>query len=130
MLTMASGVVAPLVKESRCERERRKRAKRRAAEKRKSARMIQLVVERVASVRSVPAVAVVISGCECQRIAAARSLAMALCVEAGVPTFHVARAFQRNWATVYAARRYHNRRRSAHEAFRTEWHNLLKGLRR
>jgi chromosomal replication initiation ATPase DnaA len=61
---------------------------------------------------------------ECERVASARAFAMALCACEHVPLCHIARAFGRDWSTVYSAEQTCARRYRQSAAFRTEWDSI------
>jgi len=58
------------------------------------------------------------------KVAGAKSMAMGICGYLGVPICHVARAFGRDWSTVYSAEMTCSRRYRNSSAFRLEWDNI------
>lgn len=89
---------------------------------------IRVIVERVAEVRAVDAVKMLNGTREIERIASARSMAMAACVAVNVPLCHVARVFKRQWATVYQAEAIACRRYRNSANYRREWDLVTKGM--
>lgn len=89
---------------------------------------IQTIVERVAEVRGVEAKELFLTRRESEKVASARSLAMAACGAVGVPLCHIARAFGRQWQTVHSAEMQASRRYRNSANFRVEWDKITAGL--
>ncbi len=102
-------------------------ARTRDHERGRSKATILRIVEQVAELRGVGWEAIFSRRRECERVASARTLAMAACAAAGVPLCHVARAFSRTWETVYSAETNCSRRYRTSAGFRREWQQLTGG---
>lgn len=85
---------------------------------------ITRVVELVAEARSVSPLLIMSNRRECESIASARSMAMALCVEIGIEPCHIARAFRRCWETSYHALKVSETRYRNSAAFRAQWDRI------
>lgn len=96
-------------------------------EKPRSKGRIQVIVERVAEVRGVDARALFLMRRESERVAGARSVAMAACCAVGIPICHIARAFGRQWNTVHSAEMQASRRYRNSASFRAEWDKITEG---
>jgi hypothetical protein len=117
----------PVRKESR--RSHRKEMQRQARKSRAS-RVIVQVVEMVAKRRGVKYQAMISLDRGTPAAADARVLAMGLCCALEVEQFIVARAFNRDWATIYSAqvRCSSLYGRKANKAFRKEWDELFSAV--
>ena len=89
---------------------------------------IQIIVERVAELRGVAAADLFLRRRESETVASARSLAMAACCSVGVPLCHIARAFGRQWQTVYSAEMQASRRYRNSAVFRHQWDTITRGM--
>lgn len=98
------------------------------AQKPRSKVTIRIVIERVAEIRGVDAAQLLLTNRESERVASARSLAMAACAAVGVPLCHVARTFRREWQTVWSAEGMASRRYQNSASFRAEWNKITAGL--
>lgn len=98
------------------------------AQKPRSKERIRRVLELVAEIRGVNAESILLTQRESERVASARSMAMAACVAVGVPLCHVARAFRRDWATVWVAEVRASRQYQNSANYRTEWDKITAGL--
>lgn len=102
--------------------------RRRDFERGRSKTQIKQVLERVVVLRSVTHKDLIAAKGGDKGVLEARSLAMAACAAVGVPLCHIARTFNRNWATVYTAERKNAERYRKSEDFRKEWDSITKGL--
>lgn len=98
------------------------------AVKSRSKDQIQTIVERVAEVSGVAAADLFLRQRESETVARARTLAMAACCSVGVPLCHVARAFGRQWQTVYSAEKQAARRYRNSSVFRRQWDTITRGM--
>lgn len=106
--------------------ERERRRKERLSQRRKSQCRIATIVEQVALARGVEWTHLFSPERCCDATSAARVLAMGLCATLDVPQFLVARAFSRNWATVYSAEVRCSTLYRKSPTFRTEWDAIVK----
>lgn len=97
-------------------------------ERGRSKKQIKQVLERVVVLRAVTGKDLIAAKGGDKATLEARSLAMAACAAVGVPLCHIARTFNRNWATVYTAERKNAERYRANPEFRKEWDSIVKGL--
>ncbi len=109
---------------TKLDRKRLKREAERQARKGKCTRQILHVVESVATLRQVPWVKLFSPDRESDAVSSARVVAMGLCCALGVPQYMVARAFSRNWATVFSAEKRCSKLYRAKPEFRKEWDGL------
>lgn len=99
---------------------------KRQAIRSKSSRHIIRVVELVAKARDVEWQSIFSQSRGSKSVADARVFSIALCCAHGVPQYMVARAFQRNWATVFSAERRCSQLYQEVPDFRKEWDSLFK----
>ena len=105
--------------------EREQRQKERISLRNKSQSRIVTIVEHVAAARGIDWKQLFSPDRGCDATSAARVLAMGLCTALDIPQFLVARAFSRNWATVYSAEVRCSTLYRKSPTFRTEWDTLV-----
>lgn len=101
-------------------------AQRRASAKGKGQRLIITIVERVATLRKVDWHQLFAIERGSPAVASARVLAIGLCTALDVPQFIVAKAFSRNWATIYKAEIRCSTLYRTNPKFRKEWDKLVE----
>jgi hypothetical protein len=99
--------------------------KERISLKNKGQLQIIAIVEQVATVRKVDWKLLFSPDRGNDAVSSARVLAMGLCAALEVPQFIVARAFSRNWATVYSAEVRCSTLYRKNAKFRKEWDTLV-----